>query len=151
MLTSCGKSDFNVEPSDSTSKIQQEGIQFDGILLAKASDVYSIGEDNNLASSTFLTNSNSGSAQIRIEVSNTFTSKPYNMGNHEVSVELTQDNQIWSSKLGHQKGSTFEIISSKALEAHSGYVREITIKTSCFLYNNEGNFKPFVCFTTVKY
>lgn len=152
VLTSCGKKSFEVAPINAEANSSGiESIKFNGVSLSKSSDAFSIGKTSNTATSSFITNSINGQANIKFEVLNTFASQSYDLNSQNVSVELTSNSMLWSTKLGHQKGAKFEIIKSENLDANTGYVKEVTIKTSCFLYNNEGAFKPFICLTKLKY
>ena len=71
--------------------------------------------------------------------------------NEQAIIKYISNGITWKSSMGHQKGSIFKILSSKDLEAASGYVKEATVQVNCFLYNAKGENIPFTCITQIKF
>lgn len=150
VFTSCSKNSFEVLPA-STENIINEAIQFDGYNWSKTSDVFAVSSTANESSTSFNSTSNLGTAKIEVTLPKIKPSNNTVKGMHDARIKVNYQGEEWSSSNGHQKGSTFEIIQEKNLEASSGYIKALTIQTNCYLYNDKGQSKAFNCLVTLKY
>ena len=152
--SSCSNSDFDIAPVQQTKTAQvQESISINGVPTSKKSDVYSSAKSAEKSSSSFLLQDNKNSS-LTISISNevrNIKNGSYSFDLKEVNIEVTNTNNEWSTSKGHQKGAYFEVISVRNLASNSDYIKEINVKANCFLYNNEGNFIPFECLTSIKF
>jgi len=56
----------------------------------------------------------------------------------------------WSTQYGHQKSSILEILDVKIL-SNEPYLRQLSVKVSCQLYNKFGVSMPLNVLTAIKY
>ena len=161
LLSSCSKNK-DIEPILSEQSEQSAlSIKINNQAYQKSADIYSTQIETNaqgtVYSSTFnvKTNTPNGSVQFNVESlkgsSLELGSYPMNSKGSKTDITYHSNNQKWSSSNGHQKGSVFQVLSSTNLKAASGYVTEIKVQVSCYLYNTDGESIPFSCITTIKF
>jgi len=161
LLSSCGKNESTIEPIISdTIENSASSITLNHFAFIKSADVFATQVEKNAQEtvyhSSFNIKNNTSNGNIAFDLKT--TSSDLSLGdylmnpeNNQASISYTSNGMVWNSTLGHQKGSTFKVLSTRDLEAGSGYIKELTVQVNCMLYNAQGESIPFKCITNIKF
>jgi len=161
VLSSCGKKESFIEPSATrTIESNSSSITLNNYAFIKSADVYATQVEQKTDAirfhSSFDVNNHKSRGNLAFEITSvvkTLKTGDYMLSseNEQAIIKYISNGITWKSSMGHQKGSIFKILSSKDLEAASGYVKEATVQVNCFLYNAKGENIPFTCITQIKF
>lgn len=161
ILTSCSKEKpLFTAGAERVDTYTQSSILINNISFNKTADVYAtqVQREGGLSfyNSAFQVNCEGVSGALSVAVKS--NSEYVSIGEYTMEQEISNSEIVfmsngeeWSSSKGHQKGSQFKVLSVRYLPSNSGYISEMNLDVSCFLYNDKGDFIPFACITTVKF